>query len=138
MGTELRRILVNRKEKYLRIEASVTKLEEEVDDLTKRIQHTNSKIDQASNNLKQVSELDYLFSSTSKIKSCRLMQRKKKLLKQSFQTQKPCRPNFVKARTIRKILKKNLHALKVDYQFWSNRFRIEVCNFRNIKRPINV
>lgn len=54
MGAELRRTLVNRKEKYLKIEAVVTKLEEEVDDITKRMQSINFRIEQATNTLSQV------------------------------------------------------------------------------------
>lgn len=54
MGTELRSLVVNRKEKYMKIEAIVTKLEKEVEDIIKRINNTNARLEQASNNLKQV------------------------------------------------------------------------------------
>lgn len=51
---ELRRILVNRKEKYMKIEAAVTKLEGEVEDTNKRIQNVQARLEQAVAALKQV------------------------------------------------------------------------------------
>lgn len=57
MGTELRRLLVNRREKYMKIEAVVQKLEGDVEDITKRINSTNIKLEQAANILKEVKTL---------------------------------------------------------------------------------
>jgi|688.fasta_scaffold1863694_2 hypothetical protein len=54
METELRQILVSRKEKYMKTESNITKLESDVDDLTKRIQHINLSLEKASITLKQV------------------------------------------------------------------------------------
>lgn len=53
-GAELRHTLVKQKEKHLKIEAVVTKLEEEVDDFTKRMHGITVRIEQAANTLKQV------------------------------------------------------------------------------------
>lgn len=54
---ELRRILVSRKEKYMKIEAVVTKLEGEVEDANKRIQNVQARLEQAVVALKQVKYL---------------------------------------------------------------------------------
>lgn len=66
MGSELRRVLVNRKEKYLNIEAVTTKLEAEVEDITKKINNINCRLEQATIALKQVkfceNYLLYLFT----------------------------------------------------------------------------
>ena len=54
METELRQIVISRKEKYMKTESNITKLESDVDDLTKRIQHINLSLEKASITLKQV------------------------------------------------------------------------------------
>jgi hypothetical protein len=56
MGAELRQTLVYRKEKYLKTEAVMTKLEEVVDNITKQMQiiQNNFRIEQATNTLSQV------------------------------------------------------------------------------------
>jgi|LakMenEpi03Aug12_release.lakeMendotaPanAssembly.Ray.scaffolds.fasta_scaffold577727_2 hypothetical protein len=54
MAAELRRLVVSRKEKYLKIEAIVQKEEAEVDEITKRIQSTNARLEKEASILKQV------------------------------------------------------------------------------------
>ena len=54
MGAELRKLVVSRKEKYLKIEAIVKKEEEEVEEITKRIRITHARLEQEANTLKQV------------------------------------------------------------------------------------
>ncbi len=54
MAAELRKLVVTRKEKYLKIEAIVKKEEKEVDEITKRIRSTHAKLEQETNTLKQV------------------------------------------------------------------------------------
>lgn len=53
-GTELRKLSVHRKEKNLIVEADIAKLESEVDASSKRVQNLNARLEQATNNLKQV------------------------------------------------------------------------------------
>ena len=52
--TELRQVLVNRKEKCMKIEAGVKRLETEVDEISKRMVGIQLKIEQSSVTLKQV------------------------------------------------------------------------------------
>jgi hypothetical protein len=54
MVAEFRKLVVNRKEKYLKIEAIVKKEEVEMDEITKRIRSTHAKLEQETNTLKQV------------------------------------------------------------------------------------
>ncbi|EFX65706.1 hypothetical protein DAPPUDRAFT_264338 [Daphnia pulex] len=54
MAAELRKLVVHRKEKYLKIEAIVKKEEVEVDEITKRIRSTHAKLEQETNTLKQI------------------------------------------------------------------------------------
>ena len=51
---ELRGLLVNRKEKYMKTEAVVTKLEQEVEETNKRIQNIQTKLEKTAISLKQV------------------------------------------------------------------------------------
>ena len=57
METELRQVVVSRKEKYMKTESSITKLESDVDDLTKRVHMINISLEKGSINLKQVKQL---------------------------------------------------------------------------------
>lgn len=57
METDLRRHLVNRKEKYLRIEAVVTKWEREVEDVTKKVKSATFKLENCAKTLEQVKVL---------------------------------------------------------------------------------
>ncbi len=50
----MRQLVVHRKEKCLAADSAVGKLEVEVELITKRMQSTNAKIEQAANTLKQV------------------------------------------------------------------------------------
>jgi hypothetical protein len=54
METELRQIVVSRKEKCMKTESNITKLESDVEDLTKRIRHINLSLEKATITLKQV------------------------------------------------------------------------------------
>lgn len=55
---ELRGLLVNRKEKYMKTEAVVTKLEQEVEETNKRIQNIQTKLEKTAISLKQVRYID--------------------------------------------------------------------------------
>lgn len=51
---ELRQHLLQRKERYMKVEASVKRLEAEVEEVSKRLQATNVRLEHAQATLKQV------------------------------------------------------------------------------------
>ena len=61
--TELRQVLVNRKEKCMKIEAGVKRLETEVDEISKRMAGIQLKIEQSCVTLKQVNSRFNLLDS---------------------------------------------------------------------------
>lgn len=142
MDAELRKLVVNRKEKYLKIEAIVKKEEVEMDEITKRIRSIHAKLEQETNTLKQVIQ-------HTKARQCnrmpiyfanfyqRLKSRKSGPKKKLFLIQKAWKPNLKKARLTKKTWNWILHISKADYRFLNSRYRIAPCNFRSIKKPNN-
>lgn len=54
MGSELRQLLLNRKDKYMRFEACINKLENDVEELNKKLSSLNAKLENGTSTLKQV------------------------------------------------------------------------------------
>ena len=112
METELRQIVISRKEKYMKTESNITKLESDVDDLTKRIQHINLSLEKASITLKQVKKTFVVTTEKNRLMIRMMPNYKGRVGKRKSYGSGCCRPRSVGNRTCQKSIRKGINGGK--------------------------